>query len=76
MWKQVMFFLFTDLWQIPHFEALPSSVPKNAASPLVDLSQNNNTIPGWSFEGTVLYVTASETIQLPDNGHVVQFRGR
>lgn len=36
------------------------------------LLNGNNTIPGWTFEGTVQYVTASQTIRLPDNGHAIQ----
>ncbi|XP_022752229.1 uncharacterized protein LOC111300925 [Durio zibethinus] len=31
-----------------------------------------NTIPGWTFQGTVQYVTAGQTIALPDNGHAIQ----
>ncbi|XVF13914.1 hypothetical protein REPUB_Repub09cG0010800 [Reevesia pubescens] len=32
----------------------------------------NNTIPGWTFQGTVQYVTAGQTISLPANGHAIQ----
>ncbi|KAF4385740.1 hypothetical protein F8388_010296 [Cannabis sativa] len=60
-----------DLLQNPSFESPPSNLPKDSKSPFVLLNKNN-TIPGWTFEGTVLYVTADETISLPNNGHAVQ----
>ncbi|PON95370.1 hypothetical protein TorRG33x02_088920 [Trema orientale] len=59
-----------DLLQNPDFESPPSNLPKDSKSPFVLLDQNN-TIPGWTFEGAVLYVTAGETISLPSNGHAV-----
>ncbi|KVH97852.1 Protein of unknown function DUF642, partial [Cynara cardunculus var. scolymus] len=31
-----------------------------------------NVIPGWSFNGTVWYVTSGENISLPENGHGLQ----
>ncbi|XP_062105447.1 BIIDXI-like protein At5g11420 [Humulus lupulus] len=60
-----------DLLQNPDFEFPPSNLPKDSKSPFVLLNKNN-TIPGWTFEGTVLYVTADETFSLPHNGHAVQ----
>ena len=32
----------------------------------------NNTVPGWTFDGTVQYVTATQNISLPGNGHAIQ----
>lgn len=33
----------------------------------------NNTIPGWTFQGAVEYITADQTknISLPDKGHAI-----
>ncbi|KDP46284.1 hypothetical protein JCGZ_10124 [Jatropha curcas] len=53
------------------FETPPLNIPKNSSIPFQLLNQNT-TIPGWSFEGTVLYVTATDTIALPGNGHAIQ----
>ncbi|KAL4369401.1 hypothetical protein GQ457_05G011210 [Hibiscus cannabinus] len=36
------------------------------------LLNENNTIPGWTFQGTVQYVTAGRTVALPDNGHALE----
>ncbi|KAK6280381.1 hypothetical protein POUND7_020648 [Theobroma cacao] len=57
--------------QNPDFESPPKSLTENTGSPFVTLNENN-TIPGWTFQGTVQYVTAGQTIALPDNGHAVQ----
>ncbi|KAL0014562.1 hypothetical protein SO802_001631 [Lithocarpus litseifolius] len=60
-----------DLLQNPDFESPPSNLTGNSTSSVVPLSQNN-TIPGWTFEGTVNYVKASQNISLPGNGHGIQ----
>ncbi|XP_059624637.1 protein DUF642 L-GALACTONO-1,4-LACTONE-RESPONSIVE GENE 2 [Cornus florida] len=60
-----------DLLQNPDFEVPPSNLPGNSSAPFVLLNENN-TIPGWSFEGTVQYVTAGPTVLLPGNGHAIE----
>jgi hypothetical protein len=35
------------------------------------LSQSNE-VPGWTFEGTIQYVTASQDTSLLENGHAIQ----
>lgn len=60
----------TDL-NNPDFELPPSKLPQNSTAPFILLSLNN-TIPGWTFEGTVQYVTTGRTISLPGNGHAIQ----
>ncbi|XP_044466918.1 uncharacterized protein LOC123196843 isoform X2 [Mangifera indica] len=60
-----------DLLQNPDFESPPSNLSANYSTPYVLLNEDN-TIPGWSFEGTVQYVTASQEVKLPDNGHAIQ----
>ncbi|KAK2661474.1 hypothetical protein Ddye_000048 [Dipteronia dyeriana] len=60
-----------DLLQNSDFESPPSNLPANYTTPFVLLAENN-TIPGWTFEGTVQYVTAGQTITLQDNGHAIQ----
>lgn len=60
-----------DLLQNPDFESPPANLTGNSTSPFMLLSQNN-TVPGWTFEGTVQYVTAGQNISLPGNGHAIQ----
>ncbi|KAK8673436.1 hypothetical protein V6N13_111772 [Hibiscus sabdariffa] len=36
------------------------------------LLNENNTVPGWTFQRTVQYVTAGQTVALPDNEHTIQ----
>jgi hypothetical protein len=43
----------------------------NSTSSFLLLSQNN-TVPGWTFEGTIQYVTASQDTSLLENGHAIQ----
>ncbi|KAF2316422.1 hypothetical protein GH714_041763 [Hevea brasiliensis] len=62
---------FADLLQNSDFESPPSNLPKNSTTPFQQLNENS-TIPGWSFEGTILYVTTTQTIALPGNGHALQ----
>lgn len=61
---------FSDLLQNADFESPPTNLPKRMRPPFL-LSKENNIFPGWTFEGTVMYVTADETISLPSNGHAV-----
>ncbi|GLT33083.1 hypothetical protein SLA2020_077000 [Shorea laevis] len=61
-------FASADYLKNPDFETPPTDLPAGSS---LQLNQNNK-IPGWSFEGTVLYVTASEDIALPHNGHAIQ----
>ncbi|KAK3036448.1 hypothetical protein RJ639_030047, partial [Escallonia herrerae] len=39
----------------PDFELPPSNLPGNSTAP-IELLNGNNTIPGWTYEGTVRYV--------------------
>ncbi|RRT63983.1 hypothetical protein B296_00042244 [Ensete ventricosum] len=61
----------TALLQNGNFESPPSNIKPNSSTHLLPLAKNN-TIPGWSFNGTVYYVTAGPNISLPDNGHAIQ----
>ncbi|WOL02482.1 hypothetical protein Cni_G11201 [Canna indica] len=58
----------TALLQNGGFESPPSNIKLNSSNPL----SKNNTMPGWSFNGTVYYVSAGPNLSLPDNGHAVQ----
>lgn len=78
MQSKAFFFIFlflgassADYLENPDFETPPTDLLGDVPAPFLQLSQHNN-IPGWSFQGTVLYVTASEDIALPDNGHGIQ----
>jgi len=64
-------FIYADLLQNPDFESPPSNLTGNSNSSVVPLGQNN-TIPGWTFEGTMNYVKDSQNISLPGNGHGIQ----
>ncbi|OMO92930.1 hypothetical protein COLO4_17206 [Corchorus olitorius] len=76
---QIFFLLFLFLvgfaaagnLQNPDFESPPKNVSADSSNPFVTLNENN-TIPGWTFQGTVSYVTAGPNISLPDNGHAIQ----
>nr|XP_043623578.1 uncharacterized protein LOC122595301 [Erigeron canadensis] len=54
------------------FETRPTNITANATSQFVLLDNKINVIPGWSFNGTVWYVTAGGNISLPGNGHGLQ----
>lgn len=60
-----------DMLQNPDFESPPTNITANATSPFLLLTKAN-TIPGWSFNGTVWYVTSGLNVSLPGNGHAVQ----
>ncbi|XP_058103313.1 protein DUF642 L-GALACTONO-1,4-LACTONE-RESPONSIVE GENE 2-like [Magnolia sinica] len=60
-----------DLLQNADFESPPLNVTANSTTPFVLLTQTN-TIPGWTFNGTVQYVTAGPNMSLPGNGHAIQ----
>lgn len=60
-----------DILQNPDFELQPSNLPGNITAPIVLLNENN-TIPGWTFEGMVRYVTGSLIVPLPGNGHAIE----
>ncbi|ESQ41380.1 hypothetical protein EUTSA_v10016026mg, partial [Eutrema salsugineum] len=49
------------------FESPPLN--SNASSSAFVLLDQNSTLPGWTFQGTVKYVTS---LELPDSGHAVQ----
>ncbi|KZV57714.1 hypothetical protein F511_33115, partial [Dorcoceras hygrometricum] len=56
----------------PDFEIPPVNITENATSQFLLLHEQQNTIPGWSFNGTVWYVTPAANLSLPGNGHAIQ----
>lgn len=56
--------------QNPDFELPITNLPTNSTSPFVLLNENS-TIPGWTFQGEVRYVTAGVNASLPRNGHAI-----
>ncbi|PWA98827.1 hypothetical protein CTI12_AA011570 [Artemisia annua] len=58
--------------QNPSFELPPANLNTNSASQFVLLNSDINTIPGWSYQGTVWYVTAGKNVSLPGDGHGLQ----
>lgn len=71
MKNNISTFPLTDLLQNPDFELPPPNLPGDSNAPVV-LFNENNTIPGWTFEGNVEYITSGSTVVLPGNGHAVQ----
>ncbi|CAH2072787.1 unnamed protein product [Thlaspi arvense] len=78
IWFQRIFLLLlvsccasSDFLENPDFEAPPLNLSKNsnASSNAFVLLDQNSTLPGWTFQGTVQYVTS---LELPDAGHAVQ----
>ncbi|KAK6930834.1 protein of unknown function DUF642, partial [Dillenia turbinata] len=62
---------FADLLQNSDFETPPTNITANSITPFVLLTEAN-TIPGWSFNGSVRYITSGPGISLPSNGHGIQ----
>lgn len=62
--------VFADVLQNPNFELPPSRMSPNSSVPSVPLNENN-TIPGWTSEGTVQYIIAGPNAPLPRNEHAV-----
>ncbi|XP_026382297.1 uncharacterized protein LOC113277402 [Papaver somniferum] len=66
---------FADL-QNPGFESPPTNIPKNSINTFASLNSTINTIPGWSYQGTVKYVTSTSpgehAIYLGQNGKINQ----
>ncbi|CAI9785080.1 unnamed protein product [Fraxinus pennsylvanica] len=60
-----------DILHNPDFEIPPTNTTANSTSQFMLLTKFN-TIPGWSFNGTVWYVSSGPNISLPANGHAVQ----
>ncbi|KAI3467697.1 hypothetical protein Pfo_024360 [Paulownia fortunei] len=60
-----------DFLQNPDFENPPANVTANATSQFLLLTKENS-IPGWSLNGTVWYVTSGGNLSFPGNGHAVQ----
>ncbi|KAL2519709.1 hypothetical protein Adt_15956 [Abeliophyllum distichum] len=60
-----------DILRNLDFETPPANTTANNTSRFLPLT-NSNTIPGWSFNGTVWYVSSGPNISLPGNGHAVQ----
>ncbi|KAI3870044.1 hypothetical protein MKX03_017914 [Papaver bracteatum] len=54
----------------------PTNIPKNSTNPFIPLSSTINTLPGWSYQGTVQYVISSgqggNAIYLGQNGKINQ----
>ncbi|KAF8118081.1 hypothetical protein N665_0006s0081 [Sinapis alba] len=61
----------SDFLENPDFESPPLNLSRNpnASSSAFVLLDQNTTLPGWTFQGTVQYVTS---LELPDSGHAVQ----
>ncbi|KAK3033474.1 hypothetical protein RJ639_033078, partial [Escallonia herrerae] len=63
------------LLQNPDFELPPSNLPGNSTAP-IELLNGNNTIPWWTYEGTVQYVPLAagggHAIQLGQDGKINQ----
>ncbi|KAI3873062.1 hypothetical protein MKW92_027222 [Papaver armeniacum] len=45
--------------QNPDFEKPPTNIPKNSTNQFIPLNSTINTLPGWSYQGTVQYVISS-----------------
>ncbi|KAI3870045.1 hypothetical protein MKX03_017915 [Papaver bracteatum] len=62
--------------QNPDFETPPTNIPKNPTNQFIPLNSTINTIPGWSYQGTVQYVISSSqegnSIYLGQNGMINQ----
>ncbi|MCL7044267.1 hypothetical protein MKW94_023989 [Papaver nudicaule] len=60
----------------PDFEIPPTNMPKNSTNASIPLNSTINTIPGWSYQGTVKYVISSgqggNAIYLGQNGKINQ----
>ncbi|XP_073314963.1 protein BIIDXI-like [Primulina huaijiensis] len=74
----LLFFIYitlsnaADILQNPDFEIPPMNIVENETSQLLLLHNKQNPIPGWSFDGTVWYVTPAANLSLPGNGHAIQ----
>ncbi|EEF47479.1 uncharacterized protein LOC112534095 [Ricinus communis] len=74
--SMLLLFLFVgistgDLLQNPDFESPPTNITSNTSKPIL-LQNGINKIPGWSFGGSVWYVTAGSNLSLPGEGHGLQ----
>ncbi|KAL7135079.1 hypothetical protein ABFS83_11G069100 [Erythranthe nasuta] len=60
--------------QNPDFEIPPSNTTTNSSTSQFLLLTKSNSILGWSFNGTVSYVTSGSNLSFPRNGgaHAVQ----
>ncbi|XP_026441766.1 uncharacterized protein LOC113340930 isoform X2 [Papaver somniferum] len=58
------------------FETPPTNIPKNSTNQFIPLNSTINTLPGWSYQGTVQYVISSgqggNAIYLGQNGKINQ----
>ncbi|XP_076944098.1 BIIDXI-like protein At5g11420 [Bidens hawaiensis] len=54
------------------FESPPTNLTTNSTSQFVLLDTKTNIIPGWSYNGTVWYVTAVGNVSFPGNSHGLQ----
>ncbi|KAI3848317.1 hypothetical protein MKW92_015038 [Papaver armeniacum] len=66
---------FADLQNLD-FEKPPTNIPKNSTNQFIPLNSTINTLPGWSYQGTVQYVISSgqggNAIYLGQNGKINQ----
>ncbi|KAI3924040.1 hypothetical protein MKW92_053008 [Papaver armeniacum] len=62
--------------QNPDFEKPPTNIPKNSTNQFIPLNSIINTLPGWSYQGTVQYVISSgqggNAIYLGQDGKINQ----
>ncbi|KAL8037932.1 hypothetical protein ABFX02_11G070000 [Erythranthe guttata] len=63
-----------EILQNPDFEIPPSNITTNSSTSQFILLTKENPIPGWSFKGTVSYVTSGANLSFPGNSgaHAVQ----
>ncbi|KAB1219683.1 hypothetical protein CJ030_MR3G011057 [Morella rubra] len=67
----LLLFLILAKMSSADFESPPTNMTANTTPPFL-LQNKYNSIPGWSFNGTVWYVTSGPKASLPGNGHAVQ----
>ncbi|XP_026454487.1 uncharacterized protein LOC113355761 [Papaver somniferum] len=60
----------------PDFETPPTNIPKNSTNQSIPLNSTINTLPGWSYQGTVQYVISpsqgGNAIYLGQDGKINQ----
>ncbi|XP_047321195.1 uncharacterized protein LOC124925265 [Impatiens glandulifera] len=73
MYPMITLISYAAIIQNPDFELAPTNITSNTTSPFL-LTEQANTLPGWSFHGTVRYVTVANghAIQLGQNGRINQ----
>ncbi|RZC92096.1 hypothetical protein C5167_027987 [Papaver somniferum] len=60
----------------PDSEKPPTNIPKNSTNQFIPLNSTINSLPGWSYQGTVQYIISSgqegNSIYLGQNGKISQ----